>query len=58
MDLFADAYRQLASISAVLGSLAFTVAAALLAAGVGTSDPEVLGVLALGLMIVWFVDLR
>lgn len=43
MELFADAYQQLASISAVLGGLAFTAAAALLAAGVSTSDPEVLG---------------
>ena len=41
-ESFYQAYGQLASISAVLGGLAFTAAAALLAAGTGTSDPRAL----------------
>ena len=43
MELYAEAFQQLASISAVLGGLAFTAAAALLAAGAGTSNPNALG---------------
>ena len=42
MELFAEAYQQLASISAVLGGLAFTAAASLLAGGVGTSALDAL----------------
>lgn len=42
MELYAEAYRQLASISAVLGGLAFAAAAALLNAGARTSDADAL----------------
>lgn len=42
MEPFAEAFQQLASISAVLGGLAFTAAAALLTAGAGTNDPDAL----------------
>ncbi|HMB90702.1 MAG TPA: hypothetical protein VKP65_07635 [Rhodothermales bacterium] len=42
-ELYAQAFQQLASISAVLGGLAFTAAAALLAAGAGTNNPDALG---------------
>ena len=41
IELYAQAYQQLASISAVLGGLAFTAAAALLAAGTGRADEDV-----------------
>jgi hypothetical protein len=43
MELASIAFQQLASISAVLGGLAFTAAAALLAAGLGSSPPAGLG---------------
>lgn len=43
MEYFAEAYQQLAFISAVLGGLAFTAAAALLAEVAGLKDPQVLG---------------
>ena len=43
LELYATAFQQLASISAVLGGLAFTAAAALLAAGTGTRHPDALG---------------
>jgi len=42
MEAFYQAYGQLASISAVLGGLVFTAAAALLAAGTDSSDPRAL----------------
>jgi hypothetical protein len=42
MELYAEAYQQLASISAVLGGLAFAAAAALLNAGARTSDADAL----------------
>lgn len=42
LHLYAEAFQQLASISAVLGGLAFTAAAALLAVGAGTHDSGVL----------------
>jgi len=41
MESFAEAFQQLASISAVLGGLAFTGAAAILNAGAATDDPDV-----------------
>lgn len=40
--LYAEAYQQLASISAVLGGLAFAAAAIVLNAGAGTDDPNAL----------------
>ena len=43
MELYAQAYQQLAAISAVLGGLAFTAAAALLGAGVSANNPIVFG---------------
>ncbi len=42
MEDFVQAGDLLASVSAVLGGLAFTAAAALLAAGTGTNDPDAL----------------
>lgn len=42
-QLYAEAYQQLASVSAVLGGLAFTAAAALLASAAGTENPKALG---------------
>jgi hypothetical protein len=42
MEDFVQAGDLLASVSAVLGGLAFTAAAALLAAGTGTSNPDAL----------------
>lgn len=42
MEDFVQAADLLASVSAVLGGLAFTAAASLLAAGTGTEDPDVL----------------
>ena len=42
MEDIVQAGELLASVSAVLGGLAFTAAAALLAAGTGTSNPDVL----------------
>jgi hypothetical protein len=42
MENFVQAGELLASVSAVLGGLAFTAAAALLAAGTGTNDPDAL----------------
>ena len=40
--LYADAFEQLASISAVLGGLSFTAAAAVVAVGAGTNNPSAL----------------
>ncbi len=42
-EFFIEAFRQLGSISAVLGGLAFASAAALLAVGAVTDDPRALG---------------
>jgi hypothetical protein len=42
MEDFVQAGELLASVSAVLGGLAFTAAASLLAAGTGTNDPDAL----------------
>lgn len=42
MELIAEAYQQLASVSAVLGGLAFTAVAAILNAGASTDDPGAL----------------
>ena len=41
-EILAESFRQLGSTSAVLGGLAFTAAAALLATGAGTADPRAL----------------
>ena len=43
MEILAEAFQQLASISAVLGGLSFTGAAAILNAGAASDDPAVLG---------------
>ncbi|MCW9709015.1 hypothetical protein [Fodinibius salsisoli] len=42
MELYAEAFQQLAFISAVVGGLAFTAAASLLNAGTATNDPTAL----------------
>lgn len=42
LQLYADAFQQLASISAVLGGLAFTAAAANVAVGAVSHDPSAL----------------
>ena len=42
MELYAEAFQQLAFISAVVGGLAFTAAASLLNAGTATNDPNAL----------------
>jgi hypothetical protein len=42
MEALVQAGELLASVSAVLGGLSFTAAAALLAAGTGTNDPDAL----------------
>jgi|GEM_PF-1888841 len=41
-EILAESFRQLGSTSAVLGGLAFTAAAAILATGAGTADPRAL----------------
>lgn len=42
MEYYADAYQQLAFVSAILGGLAFTAAAALLSRSVGAKDVTIL----------------
>ncbi|MGQ8363852.1 hypothetical protein [Glaciecola sp. 1036] len=42
MELYAHAYQQLATVSALIGGLAFTAASALLALGAGSKDENVL----------------
>lgn len=42
MEFYAEAYQQLSSVSAVLGGLAFTAAAALLSVVAGTKNPDIL----------------
>ena len=41
-DFLAETFRQLGSMSAVLGGLAFTAAAAILSVGAGTTNPRAL----------------